>query len=127
MDHPSYRDRPKNLDLRTIRLPVNALVSILHRLSGCVLFLLIPIILLALHQTLSSENHFENLKIFLAIPSLKIIYFLLLWPFFHHFYAGIRHLAMDIHFATSLVKAIYTGKVVLVLGFLSTLIVMILL
>ena len=122
-----YRDRPKNLDLRTIRLPINALVSILHRLSGCVLFLLIPIILFTLFQTLKSENDFNNLKFILALPKLKIIYFVLLWPFFHHFYAGIRHLAMDIHFATSLVKAIYTGKVVLVLGFVSTLIVMVLL
>jgi succinate dehydrogenase / fumarate reductase cytochrome b subunit len=127
MSNHLYRDRPKNLDLRTIRLPINALVSILHRLSGCVLFLLIPIILFTLFQTLKSENDFNNLKFILALPKLKIIYFVLLWPFFHHFYAGIRHLAMDIHFATSLVKAIYTGKVVLVLGFVSTLIVMVLL
>jgi len=125
MSNHLYRDRPKNLDLRTIRLPINALVSILHRLSGCVLFLLIPIILFTLFQTLKSENDFNNLKFILALPKLKIIYFVLLWPFFHHFYAGIRHLAMDIHFATSLVKAIYTGKVVLVLGFVSTLIVMV--
>lgn len=127
MNHLSNRDRPKNLDLRTIRLPLNALVSILHRLSGCILFLLIPILLFLLYQTLSSENNFERLKLFLGIPYLKVVYFLLLWPFFHHFYAGIRHLAMDIHFATSLVKAIYTGKVVLVLGFFSTMIVMMLL
>ena len=127
MSNHLYRDRPKNLDLRTIRLPINALVSILHRLSGCVLFLLIPIILFTLFQTLKSENDFNNLKFILALPKLKIIYFVLWWPFFHHFYAGIRHLAMDIHFATSLVKAIYTGKVVLVLGFVSTLIVMVLL
>jgi succinate dehydrogenase / fumarate reductase cytochrome b subunit len=127
MSNHLYRDRPKNLDLRTIRLPINALVSILHRLSGCVLFLLIPIILFTLFQTLKSENDFNNLKFILALPKLKIIYFVLLWPFFHHFYAGIRHLAMDIYFATSLVKAIYTGKVVLVLGFVSTLIVMVLL
>ncbi|CAM8367863.1 SdhC Succinate dehydrogenase/fumarate reductase, cytochrome b subunit [Candidatus Methylopumilus planktonicus] len=127
MSNHLYRDRPKNLDLRTIRLPINALVSILHRLSGCVLFLLIPIILFTLFQTLKSENDFNNLKFILALPKLKIIYFVLLWPFFHHFYAGIRHLAMDIHFATSLVKAIYTGKVVLILGFVSTLIVMVLL
>ena len=126
MSNHLYRDRPKNLDLRTIRLPINALVSILHRLSGCVLFLLIPIILFTLFQTLKSENDFNNLKFILALPKLKIIYFVLLWPFFHHFYAGIRHLAMDIHFATSLVKAIYTGKVVLILGFVSTLIVMVL-
>ena len=127
MNNHSYRDRPKNLDLRTIRLPINALVSIMHRLSGCVLFLLIPIILFVLSQTLKSENDFDNLKIILASPKLKIIYFVLLWPFFHHFYAGIRHLAVDIHIASSLVKAIYTGRVVLVLGFVSTLIVIVLL
>jgi succinate dehydrogenase / fumarate reductase cytochrome b subunit len=99
----------------------------MHRLSGCVLFLMIPIILFVLSQTLKSENDFDNLKIILASPKLKIIYFVLLWPFFHHFYAGIRHLAMDIHIASSLVKAIYTGRVVLALGFVSTLIVIVLL
>ena len=74
MSNHLYRDRPKNLDLRTIRLPINALVSILHRLSGCVLFLLIPIILFTLFQTLKSENDFNNLKFILALPKLKIIY-----------------------------------------------------
>ena len=82
MNNHSYRDRPKNLDLRTIRLPINALVSIMHRLSGCVLFLLIPIILFVLSQTLKSENDFDNLKIILASPKLKIIYLFYCGRFF---------------------------------------------
>ena len=62
MSNHLYRDRPKNLDLRTIRLPINALVSILHRLSGCVLFLLIPIILFTLFQGYEYLNASFNIS-----------------------------------------------------------------
>jgi succinate dehydrogenase / fumarate reductase cytochrome b subunit len=46
----------------------------------------------------------------------------LAWAFFHHFFAGIRHLAMDVHWMTTLMKARYTSKVVLVLGAIATLV-----
>ncbi|WP_204311073.1 succinate dehydrogenase, cytochrome b556 subunit, partial [Stenotrophomonas maltophilia] len=54
--------RPVNLDLRTIKLPVTAYTSILHRISGVILFLGIAVLLFALDKSLSSEEGFEQVK-----------------------------------------------------------------
>jgi succinate dehydrogenase / fumarate reductase cytochrome b subunit len=117
------KNRPKNLNLLTIRLPINALVSILHRATGCALFLILPFILLLLQLSLSSAANLERVIDFLHSPFIKLVLMGLAWSFFHHFFAGIRHLAMDVHWMTSLMKARYTSKVVMVLGLLATLVV----
>lgn len=119
---PGQLSRPKNLNLFTIRLPINALVSILHRATGCALFLILPVILLLLQFSLSSAQHYETVIAILHSPLIKILLLGLAWAFFHHFFAGIRHLAMDVHWMTTLMKARYTSKVVLVLGVLATLV-----
>ena len=116
------KSRPKNLNLLTIKLPINALVSILHRATGCILFLMLPVILLLLQWSLSSALHFETVIVILHSPFIKLMLLGLAWAFFHHFFAGIRHLAMDVHWMTTLMKARYTSKVVLVLGVIATLI-----
>lgn len=118
---PGQKNRPKNLNLFTIRLPINALVSILHRATGCILFLILPMILLLLQFSLSSAQSFESVVSILHSPFIKLMLLGLAWAFFHHFFAGIRHLAMDVHWMTSLMKARYTSKVVLVLGAIATL------
>lgn len=119
---PGQMSRPKNLNLFTIRLPINALVSILHRATGCVLFLILPVILLLLQLSLNSAEHYEAVIAILHSPFIKVMLLGLAWAFFHHFFAGIRHLAMDVHWMTTLMKARYTSKVVLVLGALATLV-----
>jgi succinate dehydrogenase / fumarate reductase cytochrome b subunit len=55
------RKRPKNLNLFTIRLPVNAIISILHRMSGMVLFLVLPALLWTLSQSVQSEVSYTAL------------------------------------------------------------------
>lgn len=107
--------RPKNLNLLTIKLPINALVSILHRASGVVLFLLLPLMLLAMQQSLVSEASYEMLRQLFAHWLVKLFLIGCSWAFFHHFYAGIRHLLQDVHWMTSLQKSRITGRVVLVL------------
>ena len=119
---PGQMSRPKNLNLFTIRLPINALVSILHRATGCVLFLILPVILLLLQLSLNSAEHYDTVIAILHSPLIKVMLLGLAWAFFHHFFAGIRHLAMDVHWMTTLMKARYTSKVVLVLGALATLV-----
>ncbi len=114
------QNRPKNLNLFTIRLPINALVSILHRATGCALFLILPFILLLWQASISSPENYEMVISILHSPLIKIMLLGLAWAFFHHFFAGIRHLMMDVHWMTSLMKARYTSKVVLVLGALTT-------
>jgi len=112
--------RPKNLNLLTIKLPINALVSILHRATGCLLFLILPLLLLILQLSLSSAVSYQMIVNVMHFHIVQILFLGLAWAFFHHFFAGIRHLAMDIHWMTTLMKARYTSKVVIVLGALST-------
>jgi succinate dehydrogenase / fumarate reductase cytochrome b subunit len=119
---PGQMSRPKNLNLLTIKLPINALVSILHRATGCLLFLILPLILLLLQLSLSSAEHYNMVVEVLHSPLIKLMLLGLAWAFFHHFFAGLRHLAMDVHWMTTLMKARYTSKVVMVLGALATLV-----
>lgn len=113
--------RPKNLNLFTIRLPINALVSILHRATGCILFLLIPLLLGLYQFSLYSEIGYQTVMNVFVHPLVKLLLLGLTWVFTHHFLAGIRHLVMDIHFLTSLMKARLTSRCVLVMDFLVTL------
>ena len=105
--------RPKNLNLFTIRLPINAVVSILHRISGMVLFIVLPLILLSLQHSLKSEEGYLNIAQLFDTWFMKFLLIGLSWAFLHHFYAGIRHLLQDIHWMTSLQKARFSGRVVL--------------
>ncbi len=123
MQNRKPNNRPKNLNLLTIRLPINALVSILHRVTGCVLFLILPVLLIALQWSLSSEQGYWTVTNILNSPFTKLMFFGFTWAFFHHFFAGLRHLAMDVHWATTLMKARFTSKAVLVLGVLATVLV----
>ena len=107
------KHRPKNLNLFTIRLPINAVVSILHRASGVGLFLALPLILLALQISIRSPESYAALVNLFDTWFVKLVLIGLSWAFFHHFFAGIRHLLQDIHWMTSLQKARFSGKAVL--------------
>mgnify|MGYP003394634438 CR=1 FL=1 len=113
--------RPKNLNLLSIRLPINALVSILHRVSGFLLFLVLPLMLWCLQQSLQSATGFEQVRALLTHPLAKLMLLSLAWAFFHHFLAGLRHLAMDVHWGTKLTSARLSSKLVLACGLLLTL------
>ncbi len=92
------KSRPKNLDLRTIRLPLPGVVSILHRISGALLFLFgIPLLLLVLQQALRSRESYEALCAVLAHPLSKLVLLGFAWSFWHHLCAGVRFLLLDIH------------------------------
>jgi succinate dehydrogenase / fumarate reductase cytochrome b subunit len=94
--------RPKNLNLFTIRFPIPAIASILHRISGFILFLLIPFILWILQSSLISEQNFDDIRQTLTSPLMKFIIWCSLSAFIYHFVAGIRHLLMDIHIGEEL-------------------------
>jgi succinate dehydrogenase / fumarate reductase cytochrome b subunit len=109
----TIKQRPKNLNLFTIRLPINAVVSIMHRASGVVLFLMLPAVLWVLQQSLASESDYLRISSGFQHWVFKLILIGMAWAFFHHFFAGIRHLAMDVHWMTSLQKARFSSRVVL--------------
>ena len=113
--HKRSVNRPKNLNLFTIKLPINAVVSILHRASGVGLYLALPLILLALQYLVRSPESYAILTNLFDTWFVKLVLIGLSWAFFHHFFAGIRHLLQDIHWMTSLQKARFSGKAVLYL------------
>ena len=116
------KKRPKNLNLFTIRLPINAVVSILHRVSGLVLFGLLPVMLFALQYSLQSAENYARLANLTDFWLVKLLLIGLSYPFFHHFYAGLRHLGQDVHWNTSLEKARFSSRFILILGAVSVLI-----
>ncbi len=122
MQKKQLKNRPKNLNLFTIRLPINAVVSILHRASGVSLFLALPLILLALQYSVGSPESYATLTNLFDTWFVKLLLISLSWAFFHHFFAGIRHLLQDIHWMMSLQKARFSGKAVLCLVGISTVI-----
>ena len=116
------KSRPKYLDLLRIRLPVPAFVSILHRITGALIFLLIPVLLYLWQMSLQSPETFASFKAFIGHPLSKLAAIGLLWAYFHHFCAGIRHLALDLHYGTTLETARATSWVVLGLSAFLTLV-----
>lgn len=87
--------RPVYLDVTKYKFPNTAIVSILHRVSGVVLFLFVPFLLLALDKSVSSGEEFTGLIHTLEMPVMKIVTFLFLASLIFHLVAGTRHLLMD--------------------------------
>ncbi|MDP2031356.1 MAG: succinate dehydrogenase, cytochrome b556 subunit [Thiobacillus sp.] len=89
--------RPVYLNLLRIHLPLSGWVSILHRISGALLFLAFPFGVWVLSVSLSDEAGFQRMAAWLTHPSSKLFFVLLIWAFTHHVLAGFRHLALDVH------------------------------
>ncbi len=107
------KKRPKHLALHLIKLPLAGYVSILHRLSGAILFLSLPLLLWVLQASLRSIETYTRLMEILQYPLSKLVCIGLVWAFLHHFCAGIRYLAIDLHTASSLARARSSSKWVL--------------
>lgn len=108
--------RPVNLDLRTIKFPLPAIGSILHRISGFLLFFFIPLFLWALGKSLSSAQGFAEVSQCLGNPILKFFVWAFLSALIYHLIAGVRHLFMDIGIGENLGSARRGVQVVLVLS-----------
>lgn len=92
------KQRPKHLALNEIRLPLAGFASILHRISGAGLFLLLPLLIWLLQLSLGSTQ--SSAEMFAAVTGnwlVKLILLGLMWAFLHHFCMGIRILLIDIH------------------------------
>ena len=99
------KPRPIYLNLIQIRLPLPALVSILHRVSGAALFLLLPLLLVLFEMSLESPQTFARFKVVFAHWTIKLVLTGLAWAYLHHLCAGIRHLALDLDYGTELAAA----------------------
>jgi len=117
------RPRPKHLNLLVIRLPLPAIISILHRISGAVLFLLLPLLLWMFQASLHSSASFDAFRAAVAHPLAKLLLIAILWGYLHHLFAGLRHLFLDLDVGTELATARLTSIIVLVAGIALTLVV----
>jgi succinate dehydrogenase / fumarate reductase cytochrome b subunit len=103
---PEYRNINAISDLPTYRLPAAGWVSILHRISGVLMFVLLPFILWLFDTSLSSEISFARFRSAFAnglwiFPAflIKLVVLALIWAYLQHFFAGLRHLWMDVSHA----------------------------
>jgi len=105
---PEFRNINALTDLPTYRLPVAGIVSILHRISGLIMFLLLPFIVWMFDTSVSSEISFAKFSAafniglgFVPAALVKVVVLALIWAYLHHLIAGVRHVYMDVCHAVS--------------------------
>jgi succinate dehydrogenase / fumarate reductase cytochrome b subunit len=123
------RERPviRNVSITDITVnykqPPSALVSILHRISGLGLFLMLPFLLYLFQESLRSEISFAHFAGVVDNLFVKVLLLGLSWAYLHHFTAGIRHLFMDVHMALDKESSQKTARWVLVISLALTVVV----
>jgi len=116
--------RPVYLDLPRIRQPIPAITSILHRISGALLFVIgVPALLWGVQSSLASPETYDAFRAFMARPLVKVVALVLMWAYFHHLLAGLRHLLMDVDVGLDLKPARQTATAATVAALLLTLVV----
>jgi len=114
--HPKKRPQFRNVDivqLKNYRLPAAAKLSILHRASGALLFLCLPLVILPLFErSVASQDSFNAIAGWLSNPFCKLVVLALVWGYLHHFCAGIRYLLLDLHLGVDKVSAAKSAGVV---------------
>lgn len=108
------RNRPVFLHLLQIHLPLTGWVSILHRLTGVILFLLLPLPLYLWQLSLESPMGYQQVQHWLDAIPLRALLLLLGWWFFHHLASGIRFLLLDIEIGVSLQAARRSAAAILI-------------
>ncbi len=104
-----------------INLPLPAVISILHRVSGVLLFFPgIPILLYSLQMMLDSPQSHDEFHAILTCLPVRCALIILLWSLMHHLCAGIRHLALDLHYGIELEQARISSRLVFVAGAILT-------
>jgi succinate dehydrogenase / fumarate reductase cytochrome b subunit len=124
---PEFRNIHAFKDLPTYRLPAAGWVSILHRISGVLMFVLLPLILWIFDTSVASEISSARLRMAFSAGAagviLKLFALALIWAYLHHFIAGLRHLWMDVsHKAVSKAFGATSAKVTLGVSLLLTVI-----
>lgn len=117
------KQRPKHLALHEIRLPLAGYASILHRVSGAGMFLMLPLLIWLFELSLGTSS--ESAAMFAAVTGnifVKLILLGLLWAFLHHFCMGIRILLIDIHVGVEKQQAHVSAIAVLAVSLFLTLV-----
>jgi succinate dehydrogenase / fumarate reductase, cytochrome b subunit len=112
-------NRPINLDFTTLRLPLPAITSILHRISGVFIFAGTAVLLWLLAESLASEQGFMNVQQWLDSFCVKLLLWSVLAGLLYHLIAGIRHLLMDMDIGETLEGGRAGAKLVVILSVLA--------
>ena len=110
------QNRPVNLDIGTIKLPITSFVSILHRVSGVILFAAVALFLLALDSSLASADSFAALKATLGNPVWQFVIWASLSALGYHLVLGVRHLVMDLGVGETLEGGLLSAKIAAVIA-----------
>lgn len=116
------QQRPIFLDVPKLgsKMSITAKISILHRISGVLMFLAIPFVLCLFHRSLTSPEFYQSAYHVTKFPIMKLIYWVLLWSIMHHMCAGIRFLFLDTHVGIGRNTAKKTAYWVIVVSLLLT-------
>jgi len=118
-ERPVVRPRPVYLNVIAIRQPLPAIVSILHRITGALLFAVgIPLLLWFVQRSLASADAFDAAMRPFTSPFGKLVLLGLVWGYVYHLLAGLRHLALDLHAGIALAPARSSAAVLLVVSVL---------
>ena len=124
---PRSRPEFRNIgigDITRYRMPMAAIVSILHRISGALMFLVgIPVMLYLFQNSLRSEVSFERYLSAVSSFPAKLVLLVLLWALIHHLLAGIRFLLLDLHIGVDKPRSAASAKSVLIISVVLTLLV----
>jgi len=90
------QQRPVHLNLFKIRLPIGAIMSIIHRITGVAMFLAVPFLIYLMDLSLISEQGYQQARAIVHAPLGIVLLFGLMWGLSHHLLAGIRYLLIDI-------------------------------
>lgn len=115
--------RPVNVNVFNYRFPIPAIASILHRVSGVLLFLAIPFMMWLLQLSLSSPTDFEQARSYLEMPLVKFLIWGCVTALFYHLFAGIRHMLMDLGYAESLAGGRASAKIIIAISMISAILV----
>ena len=119
MSDPATRPRPqfRNLNLQmllTYRQPPAAKTSILHRISGALLVLSLPLVIVPLFGlSITSPESYAGMAAWVGNPLCKLVLLVLIWAYMHHFCAGIRYITLDLHFGNSREASQRSGAIVI--------------
>jgi len=116
------KKRPVFLDLTRIDMPVMAVLSVAHRITGILMFLSIPIVIYLLGLSLASPQGYETVTSFFDSGLFRLAVLIMLWCFAHHFFAGIRYFMLDLDIGVDVINGRRSAWCVLGAGLVVTVI-----
>jgi succinate dehydrogenase / fumarate reductase, cytochrome b subunit len=110
------QQRPVHLNLFKIKLPIGGIMSIIHRITGVLMFLAVPFLIFLLDRSLISPQGYDEAIAIVHSPLGVLLLFGLMWGLMHHLLAGIRYLLIDIDLGVEKEPARQSALAVIVAG-----------